>query len=272
MARTPSVTLKFPGRSPAKLRGQFEAGRNEALRSMLKLWHTRYLPRHFTASGARMYSYSLRGATYETRKLRKFKHSRPLVYTGALEKAMTGYMPNPVIGGSNGKLRYVGLPWYTRIRQKVSYGQVVDALDASDGDMYAAAQALKVSYRTIQRRIQNQVDVHEANRLSKWQITKEEMGKLVSARQSVDPVLAWAGWRMMAQVAMDENGGDIKAAANSLGWSMSRVGKLLRNETYAGRAHGQTADKIRELVATTDEEARAMQRVAREAFLRAVRA
>lgn len=267
-----TFTLKLSGVAFEQMRNESVLGLHEALRAMLKQWHVKYLPRHFTPEGARMYGYSLRGRTYERRKVAKFKHNRPLEYTGLLRERMTGYMPLPVVNGDVGRMRYVGLPYYTKIFQKVSTGQIAEAIQAAGGDFQKAAELIGVSYRTIERRTRNLKDMHEHERVSKWRVTEEVMGELVSTLKASDPVSSWAAWRLMAQEAMKSNGNDIKAAANALGWSMSRVGKLLRNETYGGRGEGQTADKVKELLSTTDEERRALARIAKSKFIEAIKA
>lgn len=47
-------------------------------------WHQKTLPKHFDLGAVGRYRYQKRGEKHQAAKLRKFGHSRPLVFTGAL--------------------------------------------------------------------------------------------------------------------------------------------------------------------------------------------
>lgn len=73
-----------------------------------EVWHREILPRHFTEQGAREYAaagsrgeYKRRTKKYEDRKLRKFGHRRPLVYTGDLEREVTRMREVRVVGDNS---------------------------------------------------------------------------------------------------------------------------------------------------------------------------
>ena len=49
---------------------------------MIKFWHTRILPKHFTIAGASEYGYEPRTKKYQIRKAKAHGHQNPLVYSG----------------------------------------------------------------------------------------------------------------------------------------------------------------------------------------------
>lgn len=59
----------------------------DALEIAVEVWHSRMLPKHFTASAAREYNYAPRTKGYMIRKARKMKHQRQLVWSGESEAA-----------------------------------------------------------------------------------------------------------------------------------------------------------------------------------------
>lgn len=85
-----------------------DAARDAAV-DVVKYWHDRYLPEHFTVAGGKKYGYQPRKGdnepprvlrskgklanrtvsnnAYSWQKRRKFGHNKPLVYTGASEQA-----------------------------------------------------------------------------------------------------------------------------------------------------------------------------------------
>ena len=63
------------------------AVKNSLLHS-LKFWHRQVLPVHFTHRGATRYDYKARTSHYEKRKLRKYKHTYPLVFTGKFKREL----------------------------------------------------------------------------------------------------------------------------------------------------------------------------------------
>ena len=63
-------------------------GVKPVMRGIGKHWHDRLLGKHFTEKGAREYGYQRRTLEYRVEKRKTMGHSRPLVYTGELEKAV----------------------------------------------------------------------------------------------------------------------------------------------------------------------------------------
>ena len=80
------------GPMPKELIKRLPKFKKEAFIEAGKLWHRHYRPKHFTLKGAREYGYAPRSGergsgrgfkgSYTARKLKKFGHTRPLVYTG----------------------------------------------------------------------------------------------------------------------------------------------------------------------------------------------
>ena len=65
--------------------------------STAKRWRAKYLPRHFGNAAVSRYGYRKRGATYNRRKKRELKHTRPMEHSGrgkaealGVEKIKTG--------------------------------------------------------------------------------------------------------------------------------------------------------------------------------------
>lgn len=92
------VRIKEIGPTPRHLRKSIGKITKAAFEVMGIMWHKRYRAKHFTQAGAREYGYTprrgeqvtrSRGAgykrTYTGRKLQKFHHTRPLVYSGQTE-------------------------------------------------------------------------------------------------------------------------------------------------------------------------------------------
>jgi len=86
-------TLEPPGPPPGLTKSDYNAACAVAFAEMGTLWHTRYLPKHFTHAGARKYHYVPRQGqgpmggqrfrqSYTGRKERYYGHTLPLVYTG----------------------------------------------------------------------------------------------------------------------------------------------------------------------------------------------
>jgi len=77
-------------RSPRGMGKAFSDGRAETFKEIGEVWHKKYLRRHFQLSAFREYGYAKRSKRYEQRKLKRFGHMRPLVYTGRMQRALTG--------------------------------------------------------------------------------------------------------------------------------------------------------------------------------------
>lgn len=85
-----SVTYK--GATPGVARKHLRTILRQAFEAMGVEWHQTMRPKHFTKAGAREYAYTPRKGdtgsgtrftnSYTQRKIRKFGHANPLVYTG----------------------------------------------------------------------------------------------------------------------------------------------------------------------------------------------
>ncbi len=91
------VALKSTGPTPKLLRRELNNCHRDAAANMGEFWHERFRAKHFTNAGATEYGYTPRQgergrpsgkfrSSYTGRKLTKFGHTRPLVYTGESER------------------------------------------------------------------------------------------------------------------------------------------------------------------------------------------
>lgn len=88
------ITVRERGSVPRQFQKAFTAAIRAAWQTAGELWHDRFRPKHFTHAGAREYGYLPRKGergneheqgfrrSYTGRKLHKFGHTYPLVYTG----------------------------------------------------------------------------------------------------------------------------------------------------------------------------------------------
>jgi hypothetical protein len=81
-----------------------------------------FWPKHFqnspeTYPGAGGYRYSKRTDAYQRQKFRKFGHNRPLVYTGALERAVSGSAK--ISGTSRGATLRARSPHFLRLKNRL---------------------------------------------------------------------------------------------------------------------------------------------------------
>jgi len=261
VARGSQVTVSYPkGRSPRGMAGRVKEAREAGLVAGLIWWHVRVRPKHFTAAGARQYGYSPRGEKYTKFKSRKYKHSRPMVLTGLLEASMAR-QPSPRLSGKSGELPYTGLPWYTKVYQKASMTQIYDALAANDGDLKAAARQLKMNAERVRGRVKSGVDMHEGDRKKRWRLAQEQVDALGQKFAEKNLISEWEAKAKLAREVFAQSGKNLKEAANAMGVSMSTFGKYLRNPGYQGRAVGQTANKVKEILTVTPDEVAVMGRV-----------
>lgn len=75
-------------RSPRGMAKAFAAARPKAMNALAWHWWKNILPKHFDAGAESRYRYKPRTPKYLERKLKKFGHQRPLVFTGAMERAL----------------------------------------------------------------------------------------------------------------------------------------------------------------------------------------
>lgn len=61
-----------------------------AMQGGLDYWHSKLLPRHFTAGAGNRYRYTPRQEKYQRRKQRAKGHGRPLVWSGRMQRELTG--------------------------------------------------------------------------------------------------------------------------------------------------------------------------------------
>jgi len=78
-----------------------------------KYWHEKILPKHFKAGAYSEYSYSPRGAKYEARKLKKYQHSIPNVFTGLMRDEVLSQANQDVRETSKGVRIHIHGPKYT---------------------------------------------------------------------------------------------------------------------------------------------------------------
>jgi len=62
---------------------------SKALLEMARLWHDRFLPRHFEPGAEAKYGYQERVESYLKKKMRKHGHNMPLVFSGRLRSELT---------------------------------------------------------------------------------------------------------------------------------------------------------------------------------------
>lgn len=272
-----SVAIKMIVSAEIKhgMKGRARDARDESLRMTLKWWHRYALPKHFTPEGAREYGYQLRSDAYQRRKAGRARRGggsvRPLVYSGDLERAVKGARPEPEVRGKSGLLRFSGAPHYLTINQKVSLAQINEALGAFGGNKAAAAIALGVSLRTIERRLENRRDIHEDRRVSGWQVLTEEAGRIARESKSVDAITEWRAMHELVKAAFQKYGG-VREAARALDVSMSTFAKYLRNPEYrSAGASGRTIDKVKELRTVSPGEAATMAKIAQTTYLKALK-
>lgn len=76
------LKIKESGVTPRRLRPIMRQRQITMFGKLGAYWHRYFRPKHFTQAGAVEYGYQLRKVKYTHRKLRKFGHANPLVFTG----------------------------------------------------------------------------------------------------------------------------------------------------------------------------------------------
>lgn len=79
--------------------GATHAAIKAAIEAGLKHWHARILRRHFEPGASSRYGYKKRTRRYDATKLRRFGHTTPLVYSGAMRHELL--MRTPRITGTH---------------------------------------------------------------------------------------------------------------------------------------------------------------------------
>ena len=251
MAGLREITLVLPKELRDGYKQAAAKARRAALEGALRWWYKTALPRHFTPRGASEYGYHARTSGYNSRKQKKYGHQNPLQFTGALRAKMLEAMPSPVVAGKKASIIFRNLPAYTYMDQKVSDAQIFEALDATDGSVKAAATRVGVAYRTIERRINQRIG--GSRKQSRYMLAKIEMDALRGS-WGLDEITEWQRWHLLCIEAKNQHGGDVRAAASSLGMSMSTFGKYLRNVNKKASPQGRTQNKVRELETISDSE------------------
>ena len=88
---------KYTGAVPGHMKSEMNPIKRIAFQQMGVYWHSQFRPKHFTQRGATEYGYKPRAgqrgnerptfrSSYTGQKLRRFGHTRPLVYTGLSER------------------------------------------------------------------------------------------------------------------------------------------------------------------------------------------
>lgn len=124
---------------------------NDAMkRAMYSLgvrWKTLFLPKHFTKGGAKEYGYKPRKGeagssrkfkgSYTWRKLVKFKHTLPLVYTGEMrQEALFGSRKIRVTSTSKESTVYISMPMKANFKNPKSEVHPIQELrKVSEGEL-----------------------------------------------------------------------------------------------------------------------------------------
>lgn len=85
------ITVRETGPTPGMMRREFNRHVAEAHAHMGAHWHRVMRPEHFTHRGAAKYGYTQRTGKHQRRKLRRFGHTYPLVFTGE-SRRLSGIM------------------------------------------------------------------------------------------------------------------------------------------------------------------------------------
>jgi len=245
------ITLVLPKELRDGYKQTAAKARRAALEGALRWWYKVALPRHFTPRGASDYGYHSRTSKHNKLKQETYGHQNPLQFTGALRAKMLEAMPSPVVAGKKASIIFRNLPAYTFMDQKVSDAEIFEALDATGGSIKAAAAQVGVAYRTIERRINKKIG--DGRRQSRYMLAKIEMDAL-RGTWGLDAMTEWQRWHLLCIEAKNQHGGDIRAAATSLGMSISTFGKYLRNVNKKPSPQGRTQNKVRELETISDAE------------------
>lgn len=105
------ITITYTGLCAlmAKSSGQLKKGlRNvhrDSLKDTVKTWRKRYLAGHFNASAVQKYGLTDRGRKYKKRKMKKFGHRRPGVFTGGGMEMVLASHTEPTASRRGGFLR-----------------------------------------------------------------------------------------------------------------------------------------------------------------------
>lgn len=82
-----STIVSFNGAPSQKIR-EIRSDSKGAMVSVLKFWWINFFPRRFQQGAAERYKFTRRTEAYRKRKRRKFGHTKPLVYTGRMEREL----------------------------------------------------------------------------------------------------------------------------------------------------------------------------------------
>ncbi len=157
-------TLEPPGPPPGLTKSDYNAACAVAFAEMGTLWHTRYLPEHFTHAGARKYHYTPRqgqgpmggkryGQSYTGRKERYYSHTLPLVYTGT---SRTRALIQKIRANSRGVRVVIDAPALNFIPKGGRISLRDEVTRIADDEWQAMERAFEVRLNEeVQRRIDN---------------------------------------------------------------------------------------------------------------------
>lgn len=111
MIRIPNVLYDSP---PDQLGRKMRKALKAALAGAVLLWHRTMLPQHFQGSAVFKYGYKPRTKKYRQRKMIKYGHTRPMVWSGRTEQLMRLFMF--VRGTSRRATGKMTAPWYIAIK------------------------------------------------------------------------------------------------------------------------------------------------------------
>lgn len=89
---------------PASSKRQQQIAAKKAIREIAISWYDKYLPRHFEESAEQRYGYAKRGAGHNKKKMKRFGHTTPLVYTGQMKRE--ALRSARITGGKKAKVKF----------------------------------------------------------------------------------------------------------------------------------------------------------------------
>lgn len=136
MSRIRGLEIFVPIRenAPRGLKVISRKATKEAVQDTLDDWFLDILPVHFTLVGANRYGYVKRTIRYMKRKLKKFGHASPLVWSGEFRDAMLQRKPATKFKDklTRAELTFKGLPKYAFIINKTDKTQEVTSVSDLD--------------------------------------------------------------------------------------------------------------------------------------------
>lgn len=124
----------------------------EALAETIDDWHAKRLEKHFRAGAGRRYKYAQRSTRYLRRKVRVHGHRKPLVWSGALRRQMTGRIALKAYRGQPRAHGTMRAPAYLYQRRGTAPDKADELLRTTGGEQRTGA---RVADRALQRALDN---------------------------------------------------------------------------------------------------------------------